>query len=110
VLQKVEPPEFLDSLHMKVVKLFAPSTGRLYPPGHIPGTHFSYRLSRSQGHSAAGRIKSMRNKKTGRYFKNTLEKLKSKLQPNDGDGYILESRGNNAICMKRKSNSKFRLK
>jgi hypothetical protein len=31
------------------------------PPGNIPGTHFCLRLSRSQGHSAAGRIMSMKN-------------------------------------------------
>jgi hypothetical protein len=31
------------------------------PPGNIPGTHFCYRLSRSQGKSAAGRISSMKN-------------------------------------------------
>jgi hypothetical protein len=30
-------------------------------PGNIPGTHFCERLSQSQGHSAAGRIKSMKN-------------------------------------------------
>jgi hypothetical protein len=29
------------------------------PPGNAPGTHFRYRLSRSQGHSAIGRIMSM---------------------------------------------------
>jgi hypothetical protein len=26
--------------HMKVVRLLALRTGRLYPPGNIPGTHF----------------------------------------------------------------------
>jgi len=36
-------------------------TGRLNPPGNAPGTHFCYRLSRPQGHSAAGRIMSMKN-------------------------------------------------
>jgi hypothetical protein len=30
-------------------------------PGDIPGIHFCYRLSRPQGHSAAGRIMSMKN-------------------------------------------------
>jgi hypothetical protein len=30
-------------------------------PGNIPGTHFCSRLSRTQGHSAAGRIMSMKN-------------------------------------------------
>jgi len=46
---------------MKVVRLSAPRTGRLYHPGNIPGTHFCYRLSQAQGHSAAGRIVSMKN-------------------------------------------------
>jgi len=41
--------------------LSALRTGRLYPPGNIPGTHFCYRLSKPQGHSAAGRIMSMKN-------------------------------------------------
>jgi hypothetical protein len=31
----------------------------LPPPRKIPGTHFCYRLSRPQGHSAAGRIRSI---------------------------------------------------
>ena len=31
-------------------------TGRLYPPGNAPGTHFCSRLSRLQGHNAIGRI------------------------------------------------------
>ena len=31
------------------------------PPGNTPGTHFWQRLSRPQGHSATGRIMSMKN-------------------------------------------------
>jgi len=31
------------------------------PPGNTPGTHFCWRLSRPQGHSAIGRIMSMKN-------------------------------------------------
>jgi len=46
---------------MKVVRLSALCTDRLYSPENIPGTHFCWRLSRSQGHSAAGRIMSMKN-------------------------------------------------
>jgi len=46
---------------MKVVKLSALGTGRLYTPGNMPGTHFCYRLSRPQGHSGAGRNMSMKN-------------------------------------------------
>jgi hypothetical protein len=43
--------------------LSALRTSRLYllPLGNIPGTHFCYRLSQPQGHSAAGRIMSMTN-------------------------------------------------
>jgi hypothetical protein len=35
-----------------------------FTPGNIPGTHFCYRLSRPQGHSAAGRIMSMKDSNT----------------------------------------------
>ena len=31
------------------------------PPGNTPSTHFCYRLSQPQGHSAIGRIMSMKN-------------------------------------------------
>jgi hypothetical protein len=31
------------------------------PPGNAPGTHFCQRLSRPQGHSAIGKIMSMKN-------------------------------------------------
>jgi hypothetical protein len=44
-----------------VVRLSVLRTGPFYPPGDIPGTHFSQRLSRSHVHSAAGRIKSMKD-------------------------------------------------
>ena len=46
---------------MKVVRLSALRTGRLYSPGNIPGTHFCWRLSQPQSHRAAGRIVSMKN-------------------------------------------------
>jgi hypothetical protein len=59
--RKLRLPEFLDSWRMKVVRLSAIRTGRLYRPGSIPGTHFSWRLIRLQGHSAAGRIMSMKS-------------------------------------------------
>jgi hypothetical protein len=38
--QEVEAPRFVDNRHMKVVRLSALRTGRLYPPGNSPGTHF----------------------------------------------------------------------
>jgi hypothetical protein len=59
--QEVEAPRFLDNRHIKVVRLSALHTGRLYPPGNIPGTDFRYRLSRPQDHSAAERIMSMKS-------------------------------------------------
>jgi hypothetical protein len=40
VFRKVEPPRFKDSQNMKVVRLLALRTGRLYPLGNILGTHF----------------------------------------------------------------------
>jgi len=46
---------------MKVVRLSALRTGRVYPPRNIPGTHFCWRLCQSQGHSATGRIMSIKN-------------------------------------------------
>jgi hypothetical protein len=58
--QEVEAPRFHDIRHMKVERLPAPRTDRLYPPRNIPGTHFCYRLSQPQGPSAAGRM-SMKN-------------------------------------------------
>ena len=42
-------------------KVVSPTHRPPLPTGSIPGTHFSYRLSRPQGHSAAGRIMSMKN-------------------------------------------------
>jgi hypothetical protein len=59
--QQVEAPRFQDNRPIKVVGLSALRTGRFYPPGNIPGTHFCQMLSRPHGHSAAGRIMSMQN-------------------------------------------------
>ena len=38
--QESEAPRFQDNRHMKVVRLSAQLTGRLYPPGNNLGTHF----------------------------------------------------------------------
>ena len=54
--RKMRLQEYLDHDHIKVVKLSALCTGRLYTPGDIPATHFCQRLSRPQSHSVAGRI------------------------------------------------------
>ena len=40
-------------------KVVSPTHWPPLRPGNIPGTHFCYRLSRSQGHSVTGRIMSM---------------------------------------------------
>jgi hypothetical protein len=54
VLQEFEAPIFLDNQHMKVVRLSALGTGRLYLPGNTPGTHFCSRLSRPQDRGTHG--------------------------------------------------------
>jgi hypothetical protein len=59
--QEGEVPRFLDNRHMKVARLLALSTSHHYPPRNSPDAHFCQRLSRTQGHSVAGRIKSMKN-------------------------------------------------
>jgi hypothetical protein len=57
--QEVDVPRFQGNRHMKVARLSTVGTGRFIPQGNIPGTHFCYRLSRPQDHSATGRIKSI---------------------------------------------------
>ena len=52
--QQVEAPR----LGGKVCQPYAPAA---FTPGGTPGTNFYYRLSRPQGHSAAGTIMSMKN-------------------------------------------------
>ena len=42
-------------------KVVSPTHRPPLPPGNIRGTHFSYRLSRPQGRSVAGRITSIKN-------------------------------------------------
>jgi len=42
-------------------KVVRPTHRLPLPPGYIPSIHFCYRLSQPQGHSAAGRIMSMKN-------------------------------------------------
>ena len=41
MLQEAEVPRILDIRHMKVARLSALHTGRLYLPEEVPGTHFS---------------------------------------------------------------------
>ena len=43
--------KFQDNRHMKVARLSALRTGRLYNPGNLPGHHFCLRLSQPQDRS-----------------------------------------------------------
>jgi hypothetical protein len=54
-------PRFLVKRHMKVARLSAVCTGRLYPQEVFLVTHLSCRLSRPQDHSTAGIFRPMRN-------------------------------------------------
>jgi hypothetical protein len=51
-VREVKVPGFLDSRHIKVVKLSGLRTGRLYPQEY-PGTHFE-NLSRPRAHGLVG--------------------------------------------------------
>ena len=60
--RKLRLPGYLDNWHMNVARLSALCTGHLlFPPQHIPGIHFCWRISQPQGHSVARRLKSMKN-------------------------------------------------
>ena len=63
VSKRMRLPEISDSRHINVIRLSALSSGRLYPPQKIPGNHICHWVSRTQGHIAAGRIKSVKNLK-----------------------------------------------
>jgi hypothetical protein len=51
-------PHFLDNRLTDGGEV-SPTRRPAFTPGKIPGTHFCWRLSRLQGHSAAGRIRSI---------------------------------------------------
>jgi hypothetical protein len=59
--RKLRLPEFLDSRHRKMVRLWTLHAGHLYPPGDIPGTHFCKRASWLQSYFSAGMVKSLKN-------------------------------------------------
>jgi hypothetical protein len=56
-LQEVEDLTFSDIRFTDGGKVVSPTHRPLFTPKKIPGTDFCYRLSRRQGHSAAGRIR-----------------------------------------------------
>jgi hypothetical protein len=56
-LREIEAPTFSDIQLTDGDKVVSPTRRLLYIPRKNPGIHFCYRLSRPQGHSAAGRIK-----------------------------------------------------
>ena len=58
---RISPGEFFNNRHQKVIRLPAQRTGRLDSLDDIARTRFCWRLSRPQGHIAAGRIKAMKN-------------------------------------------------
>jgi hypothetical protein len=58
MFREFEVPRFVDSRHLKVVRMLATNIGCLYLPGNIPSTHFS--SFQPQGHSATGKIMSMK--------------------------------------------------
>jgi hypothetical protein len=60
-LQEVEGRRIIRQSEHKCRKVVSRTYRPPLPPGDIPGTHFCYRLSRPQGHSATGRVKSMKN-------------------------------------------------
>jgi len=59
--QEVKVPRLGDNDPEGCAKVVSLTHRPFLPPGNTPGTHFCYRLSRGQGHSAIGRIMSMQN-------------------------------------------------
>jgi hypothetical protein len=59
-LQDVQVPMISRQSAHESGKVVSPTHRPPWPPGDIPGTHFCLRLSRPQGHSAAGRIKAIK--------------------------------------------------
>jgi len=57
--RKLRFPDYV-TVAQDVGKVVSLTRRLLLPPGNTPGTHFCWRLSRPQGHSAIGRIISMK--------------------------------------------------
>jgi hypothetical protein len=56
-LREVEAPTFSDIRLIDGGKVVSPTRRPLFTRRTFPGTHFCWRLSRPQGHNAAGRIR-----------------------------------------------------
>ena len=61
VFQEVKVPRLRDNSPRWWLRLSALRIGCILAPGNTPSTHFCQRLNRTQGHSAIGRITSMKN-------------------------------------------------
>ena len=59
-LQKIEAPRISTQLAREGSKVLIPTHRPSLPPGVISGTHICHSLSTLQGHSVAGRLKSMK--------------------------------------------------
>ena len=57
---------------MKAIRMSDLRTGRFYPSGNIPVTHFFYRLSRPKGRCTAGRIMSIKISATFRVVRRVV--------------------------------------
>jgi hypothetical protein len=58
--QEVEAPRFFKTIVTWRWQGCQPYAPAAFTPGNIPGNHFCWRLRRPQGHSATGRIMSMK--------------------------------------------------
>jgi len=73
-----------------VVRLSALRTSRFLTPGNTPGTHFCYKLSRPQGHSAIGTIMSMKNTNDTIWNRTSDPPICSTANRNEYQAYFME--------------------